>query len=334
MATTDRQTCTYCGTNKRVSDFYKSNSIIYSYNKKLPICKNCIIDIFDDFSVKFKSEKIALYKLCRMLDVYYCDSNFDGAKSESLARNINFIGLFFKNANSLDQYKTKTFDDVNIEEQEVISNESIEYFKFDDKTYKKLIDKYGFGYTNEEYSAFENKYNKLIRNYSEQTAMHTEGLITYIRYRVKEEMATSEGNVKDAKDWGALATKAAQDAKINVSQLSKSDISGGVDLMTQLSEAIESKASVIPLLPKVLEQPYDDVDLVLWALLDYDRMLEDKPRIEYRDIWNFYDKRIEEYYSHKGYTDEQIENEKKKRNAIFRDLGEVYIEPLYEDDDV
>src|SRR5690606_17463641 len=114
--------------------------------------------------------------------------------------------------------------------------------------------------------------------------MHEEGLITYIRYRDREEKATAAGDSTRATEWGNLAKEAARDAKLNVAQLSKSDISGGVDLMTQLSEAVESKASVIPLLPKVLEQPYDDVDLVLWAIIDYSRILEGKPRVSYREI--------------------------------------------------
>lgn len=329
MAST-KQVCTHCGLEKKTSDFYSSSSIIYSFNKKLPICKNCIVEIFDDLCRNFKSEKIALYKLCRMLDVYYCDAAFEGTKEESIARNINFMGLYFKNINSLGQYKNKSFNDVREEENEIIESETEH---FDVKIDKNIVDKYGFGYTDEEYRAFEHKYNKLIKNYSEQTAMHTEGLITYIRYRVKEEMATAKGDFKEAKEWGNLAQKAAQDAKINVSQLSKSDISGGIDLMTQLSEAVESKASVIPLLPKVLEQPYDDVDLTLWALIDYNRILEDKPRVKYRDIWNFYDQMIEDHFLQQGLTKEEIEIEKQKRNNVFRDLADVYIEPLYEGDE-
>jgi hypothetical protein len=42
---------------------------------------------------------------------------------------------------------------------------------------------------------------------------------------------------------------------------------------------------------------------------------------------------LEEYYKQKGYSIDQIEEEKNKRNNVFRDLGEVYIEPLYENPD-
>jgi hypothetical protein len=81
------------------------------------------------------------------------------------------------------------------------------------------------------------------------------------------------------------------------------------------------------------EQPYDDADLIIWCIINYTRRLEGKSRIEYRDIWTFYDKMLEDHYKQQGYTDEKIKIEKEKRNNVFRDLGKVYIEPVYEESD-
>lgn len=163
--------------------------------------------------------------------------------------------------------------------------------------------------------------------------MHTEGLFTYIRFRVKEEMATAKGLVKEAKEWASLASKAAIDAKINVSQLSKSDISGGVDVLSQLFEAVETELGIIPLLPKVTAQPYDDADLIIWAIINYYRRLEDKPNVLYKDIYAFYDDMLKEHFDSKGFDQEQIEQYLVQRNNVFRDLENVYIEPLYETGD-
>jgi len=197
-----------------------------------------------------------------------------------------------------------------------------------------IVEKWGVGYSTDEYNYFEKKWNKLIDNYGEKTSLHIEGLKTYIRFRVKEEMATAKGDVRDAKDWAALAKDAATAAKINVSQLSKSDISGGVDLLPQLFEAVESAVGIIPTLPYLKEQPYDDADLIIWCIVNYNRRLEDKSRIVYRDIWNFYDEMLNEHFKQQGYDNKTILLEKKKRNNVFRDLGEVYKEPIYEDGDM
>lgn len=130
-----------------------------------------------------------------------------------------------------------------------------------------------------------------------------------------------------------MASKAATDAKINVSQLSKSDISGGVDVLSQLCEAVETELGIIPLLPRLTAQPYDDADLIIWAIINYYRRLEDKEKVSYKDIYKFYDEMLEEDFKSKGLSSEEIDKLKKARNNVFRDLEDVYKEPLYDTGD-
>lgn len=323
-----RKQCTNCKTPKRVKDdFYMSYNDFLHPDGRLTVCKQCIQNITNVNDVEsFKN-------MLRMLDRVYVPHLYESALTKSSP-----IGEYFKLINAKD-FRHLTWADSQSEKE--INSVIVTIPDKQDSTITKksdftvtdgLIDKWGEGYSAEEIKAFERKYNKLINNYGEKTALHTEGLITYIRYRVKEEMATASGNVKDAKEWGTLASKAAQDAKINVSQLSKSDISGGVDVLSQLFEAVESEIGVIPLLPQLIEQPYDDADMVIWATVNYNRRLEDKPFVSYRDIWNFYDEMLEEHFKQQGYNDQQIREFKTKRNNVFRDLTEIYKEPLYEGD--
>jgi hypothetical protein len=160
--------------------------------------------------------------------------------------------------------------------------------------------------------------------------MHTEALLTYIRFRVREELATAKGNLREAKEWGALASKSAQDAKILRSQMSKADISGGIDVLSQLFEAVESDVGILPLLPKLLEQPMDDADMIIWSIINYIRRLEEKPVVSYRQVWSFYDDMLREHYKQNGWNQEEIEKFLKKRNNVFKDMEQVYIEPLYQ----
>jgi hypothetical protein len=254
----------------------------------------------------------------------------------------NPFGKYITMANSMPQiknirYKDSVFEPSNKTNESNINESSTKKarknFEIEDMTHEQLEDKYGVGYTDEEYYCFEKKWRKLADSYGQKTSIHTESLTTYIRFRVKEELATAKGDVAEATKWGQLAEKAQQSGKLNVSQLSKSDISGGVDLLPQLFEAVEDKVGIIPILPKVKEQPYDDADLIIWAIIEYTQRLEGKSRIEYKDIWNFYDDMLIDFYKQKGFTDEQIEEERVKRNAIFRDLSEVYKEPIYDEGD-
>lgn len=316
-------TCTMCGATKKPIDYYQSFNPLHATGK-LPYCKSCLknMSLNKDGSVNIDGLKNVL----KMIDRPFL---YDILKI-STEDKMDTIGCYFKNL-AMPQYRNygwvNSLFEPKLKDENYINNNKPDSFEPDDS----LFEKWGYGYANEEYYYFEKKWKKLIDNYGEKTSFHIEGLITYIRFRVKEELATARGDIREAKEWGAMAKDAATAAKINVSQLSKSDISGGVELLPQLFEAVESEVGVISILPKLKEQPVDDVDLIIWCIINYNRRLEDKSRIEYKDIWNFYDEMLNEYFHNQGYTDEQIIFEKEKRNSIFRDLGKVYIEPVYEE---
>jgi len=324
-------TCPICAETKKSSEFYASASVFHAGTGKVPYCKTClsIMSLDDNGNIDVDKFKKVLKEIDKPYIHDLLQSAYNEAKNSGINNNeASVLGFYYKTVNSLPQYKGFCWAD-SIFEPDIENDKADSSFKVTDK----LIDKWGAGYTNEEYYYFEKKWKKLIDNYGEKTSFHIEALITYIRFRVKEELATASGDLRAAKEWGTMAKDAATAAKINVSQLSKSDISGGVELLPQLFEVAESKVGIIPTLPKLKEQPYDDADMIIWSNINYLRMLEGKSRIEYRDIWNFYDQMLEEYYRQRGFSNEKIEEEKRKRNNVFRDLSEIYIEPEYKDSD-
>ena len=329
--------CPNCGKDKILRFFYGSKQEIHNnetYHQKYPICKQCIKNkVYNEKTGQL--DKAEFKKMLQKLDLPFKNDVYLTAledKRESFGTYISLLNTAYRQRQDM-----MCWADGETEEKKEIKNNQVApqiiNTQIDEKELNILIDKYGSGYTKEEYEAFEKKWNKLIDNYGEKTSFHIENLTTYIRFRVKEEMATAKGDGKSAKEWAGLAKDAATAAKINVSQLSKSDISGGVELVPQLFEAVESKVGIIPILPKLKEQPYDDADIIIWCEINYLRRLEDKPRVEYKDIWGFYDEMLEEHYKQKGYSKEDIDKEKAKRNNVFRDLGEIYKEPIYEESD-
>ena len=320
-----------CGRELVVNNnFYKSKSPFFP-DGYVTICKKCLVDMADYDDIN------SIYGIMQILDIPYFHNRWE----ETCKNNPNNpIGNYIRMANSGinefngARYKDSVFGSQANATEGFANKEFKPDFSINDMTMGQLCEKWGYNYSQEELFLFEQKYRKLIDSYGEKTALHTENLLTYIRFRVKEEMATAQGDASSASKWGSLAENASKNAKITVQQLSKSDISGGVDLMPQLFEAVEDKVGIIPTLPYLKEQPYDDADLIIWAILNYMQRLEDKPRIEYKDIWNFYDDMLKDYYKQKGYNEEQVENERKKRNSVFRDLSEVYKEPIYEDGDI
>lgn len=325
----NKKKCIKCDKEKNInSSFYKSEHPLHA-DGRIPVCKECLNKMVDINNIQ------SVYDTLKLIDKPFMYDVWNTSVEESQRRGIALFGTYIKNAN-MPQYRGYTWENSVFEKE---NNENVNITEEKNKKKKEieitdeLEEKWGIGYTPEEYVQFEKKYRKLEKNYGEKTAFHTENLLTYIRYRVKEELSTASGNVKEAKEWGQLAAKAATDAKINVSQLSKSDISGGVDVVSQLFEAVESEVGIIPHLPQLMEQPYDDADLIIWATINYNRRLEDKPKVAYRDIWNFYDEMLTEYFNQQGFNSNQINEFKKKRNNVFRDLEKVYKEPLYEGDE-
>lgn len=316
--------CIACGETKKYNQFYQSYNPVHKGTGRLPYCKDCLKNMCLD-----NKGNINVLNMKKMLELIDRPFIYEVFKS-SMEDKSDTLGCYFKNL-ALPQFKNLYWSDSLFEVAQPVNKKP----DVVDETINitELEEKYGYGFQPEEYKNFERKYNKLHRGYKEKTDLHTERLLTYIIHKVKGEMAAASGNVSEAEKWEKLAQTDATAAKLNISQLSKSDITGGIDLIPQLVEAVEQHASLIPLLPKLLEQPYDDADLIIWANINYNRHVEDKPFIPYRDVWNFYDKMLEEYYKQKGYDEEKVKIEKTKRNNVFRDLGEVYIEPLYENPD-
>ena len=144
------------------------------------------------------------------------------------------------------------------------------------------------------------KYEKLKLNYSLQTNLHQEALATYVRFKVKEEMATASGNVDEAKKWYDAAQNAASNGKLTPKQLSAADLQKGVNSFSELTLAIEQATDVINILPKYKTQPHDAPDFNIYCYINYARKLKGLPTVEYKDIYKFYDDKMNEYLKQYG----------------------------------
>jgi hypothetical protein len=282
----DKLICVQCDKEKdKMSGFYNSSNDLFKKTGKVPICKQCIKEMID------YDDMDSIYKLLRQIDVKFDYTYWDKAKESKS----DTFGRYIAMANSLPQFENTSWDNSVFEAQEDEEDKDEPYVrtkKF--KVTDEIVDKWGMGYSVQEYEFFERKYRTLKNNYQEKTAMHTEALLTYVRYRVKEEVATAKGDVKSAKEWGSLAQKAAQDAKINPSQLSKSDLSDGLDTFGQLVRTVEQAVDIIPILPQFKEKPHDKPDFTMWCYINYIRDLKGLPIANYEDVYRFYDDRKRE----------------------------------------
>jgi hypothetical protein len=321
--------CTKCGEEFTMStaNFFKSYSPLHESNGLVPICKNCVKTIFNEFIDNGKTPKEAIIELCKMLDKPFIDEEYTNVINNKKGQDLDCddVGIFLKHVHMMQwrrrgicRYEHSIFEKKNeeiIQNNKIIYNNNENVINDTELTITELENKWGFGYKEEELILFEKKYNFLKNNYTGQTNMHIEALQNYVRYRVKEELATAKGNVKDAKDWGALADKAATNAKINPSQLSKSDLTGGLNGFGELTRAVEQAIDIIAILPKFKEKPQDKVDFTLWCYVNYARDLKGLPPCSYKDIYGFYDQRKKEYEKHTSKEDNIFEQSFEEDNS-------------------
>jgi len=238
-----------------------------------------------------------VYEVLELLDAPFHYGYWETAKEKNKT---NPFGHYIRVINSLPRQRDKTW------ENSIFSPEDEESGKIPTITNvgdiannytpsDAVVEKWGYGYTPEEYFFFERKYDSLKTHYQQRTTMHTEAFLNYIRYQVKAELETAKGSVNAAKGWGSLAKEAAVSAKILPSQLTQADLSEGMDSFSQLVRSVEQAVDIVEILPKFKERPQDSVDFTIWCYVNYVRDLKGLPLAAYEEIYRFYDERKKEY---------------------------------------
>lgn len=93
--------CVRCGLNGKPNSFYLSHNPIYSHNmSKLPYCKDCINEMFNEMCKRYGDINLAMYYLCRKMDLYYANNIFEGSLKKSLSMNVSIATAYINIYNS------------------------------------------------------------------------------------------------------------------------------------------------------------------------------------------------------------------------------------------
>ena len=159
------QLCTCCGQTKKVTSdyFYKSYSILYKSNidNRMTICKDCVLELVEQFKTRFNSEIRALYEMCKLLDIYYESNLYNSAlkQTEKSKKSSNPYQIYFQKALSLPQYKNKTFIDSELFDKKS-DDESIS-----EDVGRDIVDFWGNGLSQSDYDFLEKEYHSLTTRY-------------------------------------------------------------------------------------------------------------------------------------------------------------------------
>ena len=99
--------CNRCGQEKNEDKFFvaKWSKIWNVTNHRAPICKECIDELFSEYSKRYESERIALQMCCHYLDIPYDRALYDGIRENN---NFFNVGLYCRQIN-LRQCQYKSF---------------------------------------------------------------------------------------------------------------------------------------------------------------------------------------------------------------------------------
>ena len=325
------QICAKCGDK---GEFYSSKSLMHTKWGKLPYCKVCLVELFQELHKKLDDKEKAMIELCKLVNVPYRMESFKNAKEKFEESGTEMISGYFSHYSHTRIKPEDTFFDSDIckiivkEEPVDIDGEEKEDFE---QTEDQIL--FGKGFSDEEYWEMRILYDDLRNNFPLVTNLHKEGLVKYVRCAVKERIAIAADDIDNAKKWGAMANKHAENAKLNPSQFNKADLAGGCNSFGEVFQAIEKAKEVIPILPRFKYRPDDAIDFLLWDYMDYSRHVDGLPSCSYPDIYKFYDEKKKNYILTTGdpygiYKDDPTENNREKIVRFIADAEKDELESL------
>lgn len=260
IAKKELKKCNCCGESKPLNEFYKSNSNMYKADKLLPLCKECLFEVYEENFQFYKNPEDALYKTIMGIDCYYDLKTAKKAVIEAYGTDKNImkcymsqIGLKNKNLTAKSSPYRNIFDNEENKEKAF----EIEKLEADDNPFlitKEIIYKWGAGREVEDYMFLENDYETMCSTYGNKNPYSLSSYVQISLYRLllKKEWEKPNPNSKTINDINASISKIAGDCKMKEHQIDNNE-----DDNLRFSKFIEMVEFREPIINDPL---YDDVD--------------------------------------------------------------------------
>lgn len=228
LTKTTTMLCLKCGEKVDVKNLYTSKSPFYTAYMKIPFCKDCLDDMYQEYYKQYKGEgytnpeRKAIERVCMITDIYYKDSIFESAqKSYEKAPEVPLI-MYYIRITRLVAYQKKTYDDTIREKYDKSKdNEAIiSIYNDDDKELDKRVREgqklFGSGFEREDYIFLYNEYADWTSRHECDTKSKEE-LIKQICF-VQLDLFKANRAGKDTKDLNRTLTTLMDAAKLQPKQ--------------------------------------------------------------------------------------------------------------------
>lgn len=162
--------CCRCGTaySRQKGYFAVSHSPMYRGSGYLPMCNECVEELYEKYRMSLGGDKEAMRRICMKFDLYWNEGIYSMVEKtvgvQSRVR--NYIGK-----TNIIRYIDKTFDDTLAEESAQGANQRPDTFTFMEPAYEgtigddeivteqRVVDFWGAGFTPDFYTELERRYN-------------------------------------------------------------------------------------------------------------------------------------------------------------------------------
>lgn len=211
--TKDYIQCSCCGKDRQVNSYYSSNSPIHKYHKRLPVCKQCVVDMVDPESVR------SVMNILRMCDKPFISSLWESSVKEAKRSGSNPFQMYMKNV-MMQQYRNMNWDDSDLYNQNK-EDVASEYFDLDEEALKRWR-----GWSLDKAKKLETYYQELINAYEHDTPIQRSIYSNIAVAQMQADEAIANNKTGDFQKLMKVISDLMNDAKIKPIQETEVDDRG------------------------------------------------------------------------------------------------------------
>lgn len=222
--------CMCCNNELSAKEFYDSDSKFHRSTGKIPYCKDCLDDFYNDYFKQYTTlgyanpDRKAIERICMLLDLYYSDKIFDSALSKlNDNTGATIVSMYFKGV-KLYQYRKKNYDTTIIEKAKFVNNNdsAMSIYTEQDSDNNHSIEEakklFGAGFDNNDYIELYNQYCDWTARHECNTKAQEEVFKNICLTQWQLSKAIKSGDTGNAKDLSTQLQKWLDTGKLQPKQ--------------------------------------------------------------------------------------------------------------------
>lgn len=223
-------TCIRCGEKIDAKKYYSTRSEFFKNYARLPICQDCLDDMYDYYYNKYVSEDKtnpehkAIERICMTFDVYYSDKLVQSAIKSWENDGSHSVMSYYMQRTRLKTYIRRSYDDTLIDrlKESVDAGGTMSIYDDDDiekdVRIREGIKMFGKGFARDDYVFLYDKYTDWTARHECNTMAQEETFKQLCKIQLQQLKAETSGNINNIKQLNEQYLKLMDAAKLQPKQ--------------------------------------------------------------------------------------------------------------------